>query len=318
MRIVFMGTGEICLPTLRWLLDRRSELPLVAIYTQPDKPVGRKQILTASPVKSAAKEAAVPVFQPELFRKDTGAVRGLEELRPDLVVVMAYGQILPRGVIAAPSRACVNLHASLLPRHRGASPVQAAIREGDERTGITLMHVAPKLDSGDMILKESLPVLPHDTGGSLHDRLADLGPLVMARGLSLFERGDPPSEPQDESLVTYSGKLVREDGLVDWTEDAPSIERLVRAYDPWPGTYSTLELGGKSRKLKIYPPVTPLPDAVAPPGAIAARDGALVVACGEGSVRLAGDVQLEGRRRLAASDFLRGVEIPEGSVFGRR
>lgn len=315
MRIVFMGTGEIALPSLRWLLEPGRGQEVVGVYTQPDKKIGRKQVLTPPEVKTIALAAGVPVFQPETFRENDAAVAELRSLGPDLLVVMAYGQILPRAVIDTPAKACVNLHASLLPRHRGASPIQAAIRDGDEVTGITLMFVVPKLDAGDMILEESLPIAPEDTGGTLHDRLADLGPTVLEKGLPLLELDPVPAEPQDESLVTYSGKLGREDGLVDWTRPAAEIERLVRAYDPWPGTSTTIRDGGEARKLKVFPPTSVLPPVPEAPGTVLRDGDGIRVACGEGSLALLGDLQLEGRRRLPVPDFLHGIDLPDGTRF---
>lgn len=313
-----MGTGDICLPTLRWLLGNSDRHPVVGVFTQPDKPIGRKQILTAPEVKTLAQEAGIPVFQPETLRKNEEALENLRALAPDLVVVMAYGQILPRSVIDASTLATVNLHASLLPRHRGASPIQAAIREGDAETGITLMHVAPKLDSGDMILKETIPITPEETGGILHDKLADLGPITIQRGIEHFEKSSAQAEPQDEDLVTHCGKLGRDDGQIDWTRDADTIERLVRAYDPWPGTYTTLSSGGKCLKWKIFPPVEIGSYIDAPPGSALAEKDGITVACGTGSVLLRGDVQLEGRKRMPISDLLRGFDLPQGTVFGKR
>ncbi|MCB1079629.1 MAG: methionyl-tRNA formyltransferase, partial [Verrucomicrobiae bacterium] len=179
MRLVFMGTGEIALPSLRWLIEQSGQ-EVVGVWTQPDKPVGRQQTLTSPEVKVIAQAAGIPVFQPETFRKNPAAVDELRAIAPDIAIVMAYGQILPRAVIRIPRIACVNLHASLLPRHRGASPIQAAIRDGDAETGITLMHVVSALDAGDMIVKHTLPISPDDTGGTLHDKLAELGPAILA------------------------------------------------------------------------------------------------------------------------------------------
>jgi len=315
MRIVFMGTGEIALPSLRWLLEPGRGHEIVGVYTQPDKKVGRKQLVTPPLVKTIALESGVSVFQPERFRGNDSAIRELRDLSPDLVVVMAYGQILPRAVIEAPSRACVNLHASLLPRHRGASPIQAALREGDAESGITLMFVAPKLDSGDMILKEALPIGPAETGGSLHDRLAELGPTVLEKGIPLLERDPIPAEPQDEAIVTYSGKLAREDGRIDWSRPAEEIERLIRAYDPWPGTFTELRVDGSAKKLKIYPGTEVRPASGALPGAVIRDDRGFRVACGRGELSLLGDVQLEGRRRLPVQEFLRGLDLPAGTEF---
>lgn len=318
MRIVFMGTGEIALPTLQWLLDHvgGEGADLVAVYTQPDRPVGRKQILTPSAIKVLALERGCPVLQPERLKGNETVLGEFIDLRPDLAVIMAYGQILPRTFIRTPALGCVNLHASLLPRHRGAAPIQAAIRDGDVESGITLMHVVPQLDAGGMILKKCLPIRPNDTGGSLHDRLAELGPEILAEGLRLFRRGNPPAIPQDEGLVTHTGKLGREDGEIDWSRDALSLERLIRAYDPWPGTTTGLVQGGETKKLKIHPPSRVLPSAEAAPGAVLSSGSSLVVQTGDGALELCGDFQLEGRKRLPVAEFLRGVPISVGTILG--
>ncbi len=319
MRIVFMGTGEISIPSLNWLLSRDSSTEVVGVFTQPDKKIGRKQILTPPEVKVIAESHGVPVFQPESFRKDPAALSSLEDLKPDIAVVMAYGQILPKSVIAAPRLACVNLHASLLPRHRGASPIQAAIREGDEESGITLMHIAPALDAGDMILKKSLPISPEDTGASLHDRLAELGPVILAEGIPALVAGSANREVQDNASVTYSGKLMREDGEIDWSLPAEKIELLIRAYDPWPGTFTRFSSGDgeKTQKMKIYPHSSPGPKTDAEPGTVLSSDKAVSVACGEGtSILLQGDLQMEGRKRLGVIDFLRGNSIEAGTKLG--
>lgn len=318
MRIVFMGTGEIALPSLDWLLES-PEVDLVGVYTQPDKKVGRRQELTPPEVKVRAEAHRVPVFQPESFRREPEAIEQLKSLNCDIAVVMAYGQILPRAVIAAPGIACVNLHASLLPRHRGASPIQAAIRDGDEESGITLMYIVPRLDAGDMILKSRTPISDRDTGGTLHDRLAGLGPGLLQQGLPRLFEGRAEAEPQDESRVTYSGKLGREDGEIDWTRPAEQIERLIRAYDPWPGTSTLVRIGNKDRKLKIFPYAEcGSRDGDEDPGTILdTRDG-LCVACGEGtSLRLKGDLQVEGKKRLPVGEFLKGTGLEEGeTIFG--
>ena len=319
MRIVFRGTGEIGLPSLRWLIERSGH-ELVGVYTQPDKPVGRKQVLTPPEVKTVALAAGLPVFQPERLRGNDEAMAEFTALEPDLAVVMAYGQILPRRVIETPRIACVNLHASLLPRHRGASPIQAAIRDGDESSGITLMHIVPALDAGDMILEHSLPITPDTTGGSLHDELADLGPGLLAEGLPLLESGTVPAEVQDEALVTYAPKLGREDGVIDWNAPAAEIERTIRAYDPWPGTTTLFPTEKGPAKLKLFPGATVVPS---PPGddpgdALAeAGKTALVIRCGDGQgLRVSGDLQLEGRKRLPVSEFLRGQAFPGRTKLG--
>ena len=309
-----MGAGEIGLPSLRWMLEL-ADHEVVGIYTQPDKKIGRKQVLTPPVVKVMAEEAGVPVFQPETFRNNESAIEELRGLDCDIAIVMAYGQILPRAVIEAPKKACINLHASLLPRHRGASPIQAAIRDGDSETGITLMHIASKLDSGDMILKERTPIAAEDTGELLHDRLATIGPTLLEKALPVLEGDVIPAVNQDESLVTYSGKLERDHGEIDWSQSADTLERLIRAYDPWPGTYTAVDLGGERRKLKIYPYVEVGPDSDEPPGTVIGLDHDLTVSCGDGSLILKGDLQLEGRKRMSAGDLLRGVEIPVGTIL---
>jgi len=314
VKIVFMGTGEIALPSLDWLLEESGH-EVVAVFTQPDKPAGRGLVLTPPEAKLRAERKNVPVFQPVSFKSEPEAMERLEEMRCDLAVVMAYGQILPRRVIQAPGIACVNIHASLLPRHRGASPIQAAIREGDSQSGLTLMHIVPKLDAGDMILRLAIDLDPRETGGSLHDRLAALGPEILRQGLPLLGEGGAPREKQDESQVTYSGKLGREDGLIDWRRPAREIERLVRAYDPWPGTSTALP-GGKS--LKIFP-FAELMDGSpgAAPGTILEAGETLVVACGAGgALRFTGDLQSEGKKRVPVREFLRGAHFVPGTLLG--
>lgn len=316
LKIVFMGTGEIALPTLRALIETKGSLDIVGVYTQPDKRIGRKQLITPPAIKVVAEEAGIPVFQPESLRKNEAALDEFNALECDLAIVMAYGQILPRSVIEGPKIACVNLHASLLPRHRGASPIQAAIRDGDSESGITLMHIVPKLDAGDMILKKTIAVEPTDTGGTLHDKLAELGPELIREAMPLFEKGSLDAEPQNEALVTYSGKLDREHGEIDWNLSAIEIERLIRAYDPWPGTYTFLHTESGSKKLKIYPHSTVIDSIDAPPGSLVKSGKELVVACGKGALKLEGDLQLEGRKRLDPASFLNGITLEENTILG--
>jgi len=312
MRIVFMGTGDIAIPSLKWLM-KCPDLEVVGVYTQPDKPVGRKQILTAPEIKVLAAAASIPVHQPESFRKEPESIAALVDLRCDIAVVMAYGQILPKAVINAPKIACVNLHASLLPRHRGASPIQAAIREGDHQSGLTLMHISPKLDAGDMILRSVIDLAADETGGSLHDRLADLGSGLLAEGLPLLFSGKAPRTAQDESAVTHCGKLGREDGRINWNQSAEEIERLVRAYDPWPGTSTILPSGKGDRQLKLFPGAQITTSAGEEPGSVLADPVALKIACGGGTaLRFTGDMQIEGKTRMPIRDFLKGAKLESG------
>ncbi len=308
MRIVFIGTGEIGVPSLRTLLAS-SEHKLVGAVTQPDKPVGREQHLTAPPIKTALAGTDVPVFQPARIRHDE-AVAQLRALAPDIVVVMAYGQILPKSVLEIPRVACLNLHASLLPRHRGAAPIQAAIAAGDTETGITVIYMDEGLDTGDMLLKETLALAPNETGGSLHDRLAELAPEALRSALKLLQEGNAPRIPQSAADATYAPKLTREDGKIDWAEPAEAIERKVRAFDPWPGAFTQLSDGtGKIRHLKIFR-ASLRPQELGSPGTLSQpNDAEVLVATGRGALRLE-EVQLEGKRRMGASDFFRGFSSP--------
>jgi len=308
MRIVFIGTGEIGVPTLRMLRQWR-EHQFVGIVTQPDKPVGRDQKLTPPPIKAARQQLSVasatpecelelPVFQP-LRIKAREAIEAIRILNADLIVVMAYGQILPREVLEIPKIACLNLHASILPRWRGAAPIQAAIAAGDRETGITVMYMDEGLDTGDILLAEKIEIVPTETGGSLHGRLAEIAPEALRKAISLLSKGDAPRTAQESQLATYAPKLEREHGRIDWAEPAEVIERKIRAFDPWPGAF--MEFG--KRKLKIFRAT--IVDRSGNPGQILAGENKLVVAAGKEALLL-DEVQLEGKRRMSAADFLRG------------
>ena len=249
MKLVYLGSGDIGLPTLRALLASRHEL--LAVVTQPDRPVGRHQILTAGPIKALALAADIPVLQPERIRRPE-AVEAMRALGADVFVVFAYGQILPKSVLDAPRVACLNLHASLLPRHRGAAPIQAAILAGDAESGLTVMYMDEGLDTGDALLERRFPLAPDETGGSLHDRLAELAPGALAEALDALAAGTAPRRPQDPALATHAPKLGRQSGRIDWTRDAVSLARLVRAMNPWPGAFTTLPVDGRALGLKIH------------------------------------------------------------------
>src|SRR5262245_39530656 len=245
MRIVFIGTGEIGVPALEALL--KSEYDIVAVVTQPDKPVGRAQLIEPTPVKKAVTTANVPVLQPPRI-KDPQAIEEIRALTPDVIVVMAYGQILPRDLLEIPKIACLNLHASLLPRWRGAAPIQAAIAAGDRDTGITVMYMDEGLDTGDILLQRSVDIQPNDTGGSLHDRLAQIAPEALLESLRVLAAGNAPRIPQDNARASYAPKLKREHGQIDWSESAEAIERKIRAYNPWPGAFMKIDI----QNLKIF------------------------------------------------------------------
>lgn len=250
MRIVFMGTGDIAIPAFRSLI-RHSDL--AGLVTQPDRPVGRHQVLTAPAIKNIAREAGIPVLQPHSLRSPD-ALSNLRRLNPDLIVVMAYGQILSQEVIDMAPMGCINAHASLLPRHRGAACIQSAIKSGDAETGITIMHIVRKLDAGDIIAQISTPLEGTETGGSLHDKLARMTPDVLLPVIHSIEKGTATRIRQQEILATYAPKLLRADGKIDWTRPAEEIGRMIRAYDPWPGTFTNYWNRKKRiRNMKIFP-----------------------------------------------------------------
>src|SRR6266700_1120494 len=251
MRIVFIGTGEIGVPTLQALL-RSSEHRLTGVVTQPDKPVGRTQQIEPPPIKRALAGTKTSILQPVRI-KGREAIEEVRALRPEAIVVMAYGEILPRDLLEIPPVACLNLHASLLPRWRGAAPIQAAIAAGDPETGITVMYMAEGLDTGDILLQRKIEILPGDTGGSLHDRLAQIAPEALLDALQMLAKGNAPRIPQNNALATNAPKLNRDDGKIDWAERGEVIERKIRAFNPWPGAFTTVAAKSrKPRNLKIF------------------------------------------------------------------
>ena len=290
MRVVFMGTGDIAIPSFRALAE--SSFDLVGLVTQPDKPVGRKQILTAPAIKTLALETGIPVVQPDKI-KGSEALQQVADFSADVFVVMAYGQILPSELIEMPNCACINLHASLLPRHRGASCIQAAILAGEDQTGITVMHVTEALDAGDIIVAQSLEIFPNETGGSLHDRLASLAPAALLEAMKGLQSGTAKRTPQNDKLANYAPKLLRHHGELAWQQNAEDLERLIRAYEPWPGTYTYfMDSKGKKKRLKIFAGGAKIKmDELA--GTVRLSEGKVFVACGEGGMCLA-DVQPEG------------------------
>jgi methionyl-tRNA formyltransferase len=296
MRVLFIGTGEIGVPVLRSLTESR-EHELVGVVTQPDKPVGRGQRIQAPPIKASMSGQDLPVLQPKRIKE---AIEEIRSLNPDVIVVMAYGQILPRTVLEIPRVACLNLHASLLPRHRGAAPIQAAIVSGDRETGISVMYMDEGLDTGDVLLQKRIGIAPEETGGSLHDRLAEIAPTALNDALNQLSSGTAARTSQDASSATYAPKLNREDGLIDWKEPAELIERKIRAFDPWPGAFTVLrDETGHERKLKIFRAhiaSEPATDSLSFP----AQDASLAL----------DEVQLEGKRRMSADEFLRGYHGP--------
>ena len=299
MRLIFIATGDIALPAFRNLLVRGPQ-PL-ALVTQPDRPTGRHQTLTPPAIKAEALAAGIPVFQPEKIGEIAAELLAFE---PEVLVVMAYGQILRQNIIRLPSRAIINLHASLLPKYRGAACIQAAIDAGDLETGITAMHLVRELDAGDVILSKALAIGAAETGGSLHDRLAALAPSVLDETLEKLEAGTAARIPQDSFASSHVSKLERDAGRLDWSQDAVSLERRIRAYEPWPGTYTLATEDGRARRLKIFPPVGVI-DQLLLPGEISTAGDEVVVGCGRGALRI-GTVQPDGGRKMSAADYLRG------------
>ncbi|OMO40095.1 methionyl-tRNA formyltransferase [Stenotrophomonas sp. MB339] len=297
MRIVFAGTPEFAVSSLR-AAARHHEV--VAVYTQPDRPAGRGRGLAPSPVKLEAVARGIPVYQPESL-KDAAAQQQLRDLQPDLMVVVAYGLILPKAVLAIPTHGCWNVHASLLPRPPGAAPIQRAIQAGDAKTGVCLMQMEAGLDTGPVLLHQELPIAATDTGGQLHDKLAELGAQVLSDGLGLLRAGIKPiARPQPEQGVTYAHKLDKAEARLDWAQDADALARTVRAFNPWPIAEATLA----GERVRIHGAVALEADHGQAPGTVlaAGRDG-IDIACGQGALRLR-VLQREGGKAITAADYL--------------
>jgi len=310
VRIVFMGTPEFAVPALEQLV--LDDYRVVAVYTQPDRVAGRGQHSVVSSVKQAAIRLSLPVVQPVSF-KEAGAVAQLAGLRPDVIVLAAYGQLLPQSVLGIPVHGCINIHPSLLPRHRGASPVAAAILGGDEFTGVSIMLMDRGLDTGPVLARAQIPVLSQDTTGSLTTKLSRIGAQLVLDILPRWLKGELKPQPQDESRATYSGMLSKEDGEIDWHQPAVDIWRRVRAFQPWPGCYTLWQ----GRQLKILEAV-PLPkeQALEVGRVILVNKGeaAFGVNTGEGVLGVL-RVQLEGKRAMSSAEFLRGQRQFIGAIL---
>lgn len=309
MRVVFMGSPDFAIPTLQRLLE--SPYEVVAVYTQPDRPAGRGRRPKPPPAKLLAQRHGVPVHQPERL----SAPKELERLRalaPDVIVIAAYGQILRPAVLEIPRRGTLNVHASLLPRWRGASPVAAAILAGDRETGVTIMLVEPELDAGPILAQASEPICEDDTSGTLGARLARRGADLLIETLPRWLAGAITPVPQDDRLATYAPLVKKEDARIDWTHEAAFIERQVRAYHPWPIAH-TIFHGEPLRILRAHVLDQTGPE---PPGTVVAADGAFAVRCGQGTL-VVDEAQLPGRRPLPAADLLRGRRDLLGATLGR-
>ena len=309
MRIVFMGTPQFACPTLSTLIERGERV--VAVVTQPDRPKGRGQQTLPPPVKLLAQQHHIPVLQPVKVRQPE-AVEQIRALQPDLIVVVAFGQILPKALLEIPRFGCINVHASLLPRYRGAAPLNWCIINGESETGVTTMMMDVGLDTGDMLLKRTTPIDPDEDTSSLHDRMSIAGAELLAETLDRLVAGSLVPEKQDDALTCYASMLKKEDGLIDWGKDAQVVKNLVRGMTPWPGAYSHVD----DKLLKVYRVRTA--QGAGAPGEVlsAGRDG-IEVACGTGSIVIY-ELQLEGKKRLAAAEFLAGCKLEPGAFLGKK
>jgi methionyl-tRNA formyltransferase len=306
-----MGTPEFAVPSLQVLLEGQDQV--VGVVTQPDQPSGRGMVFHAPPVKVLAEARHVPVFQPAKLRVP-GVLEQLQAWQPDLIVVAAYGRILPTTILTLPPLGCINVHASLLPKYRGAGPIQWAIANGETETGITIMQISEQMDAGDILLQKSLPIAANDTGGSLHDKLARLGAEALQEAIGLLKSGQLTARQQNEAEVTYAPLIKKEDGRVDWHLAAAVIERRVRAFNPWPSAYTILN--GKLLKIFAAQVEHFLRSSQAAPGTvIEVTPVSVSVVTGNGVLTLR-EVQLAGKKRLSVEEFLRGHQLQPGMMFG--
>lgn len=306
MRIVFMGTPDFAVPSLQALIDAGHDV--CAVYTQPDKPQGRKQILTAPPVKTLALEHDIPVFQPNTLKNEDEQAR-LRELAPEVIIVVAYGKLLPKAVLDIPPHGCINVHGSLLPRWRGAAPIQWAVIAGDEMAGVTTMQMAEGLDTGDMLLTYETKVGEKETAGELFDRLAQSGAELLTKTLVKLDEITP--RPQDDAQSCYAHMLDKQMAVIDWSRSAHEIDCLIRGLNPWPIALTTLS----GERLKVFAAEKAAGNGE--PGTVLEADPkkGLTVACGEGALKLI-EIQLVGGKRMKATDFLRGHVIEVGTKLG--
>lgn len=308
MRIVFMGTPDFAVPCLKSLLDAGHEV--CGVFTQPDKPKGRKQVLTPPPVKELAMEHHIPVYQPTSL-KDPQMVETLTELHPDLIAVVAYGRILPKAVLEIPAFGCINVHGSLLPKYRGAAPIQWSVINGDAVTGVTTMYMAEGLDTGDMLLKAETKIGPDETSGELYERLSHMGAALLVETVAGLAKGTLQRQQQDDRLSSYAQMLSKQLSPIDWKKTAQQIHNQVRGLSPWP-VASTMFRG---KTLKIHQTAMTSEKSSGNPGEITEKNGHYYVCCGDGTLELL-SVQYEGSKRMAAADFFRGHPVQPGETVG--
>lgn len=307
MRIIFMGTPNFAVPCLEELL--KSEDEVIAVFTQPDKKVGRKQILTASPVKELAQKSGVLVYQPTNLKHEE-TITLIESLQPDLIVVVAYGKILPKAILELPPKGCVNVHSSLLPKYRGAAPIQWSVINGEKITGITTMYMDEGLDTGDMILKAETQVDEGETSGELFERLSVIGAELLLETIQKIKLGSAPREQQNDTEATYAPMLDKSLSAINWSAPAEKIHNLVRGLNPWPVATTLLE----GKVLKIYKTrLTELHKETQPGQVISAKP--FVVGCGDGAAIEILEVQMESKKRMSAEDFSRGTKVKAGAIL---
>lgn len=317
--VVFMGTPDFAVGTLKALIEAK-QYCVQAVFSQPDKPKGRGKALQMTPVKAVAAEARIPVYQPEKIR-DEKWLEVLEQLKPDVIVVVAFGQIIPKAVLELPEYGCINVHASLLPKYRGAAPIQWAVLNGEKESGVTTMRMDAGLDTGDMIMKETVALADDETGGSLFDKLSAVGAKLLIRTLDSIGSGQAQYEKQpEESPTPYASMLTKKDGLIDWSKSAAQIECLIRGLNPWPSAYTKY----RGKTLKLWAAVAEPEEENAGAGgrvpagcaAVVSKD-ALKIQTGDGLLSIK-ELQPEGKKRMTADAFLRGYPVERGELFGER
>ena len=309
MKVLFMGTPELSVAVVRAIVN--SPHTLVGVVTQADKPKGRGKALQESPVKTYAKQLGIPLLQPVRIKTEE-AIRELKQLDADIYVVAAYGQILSREILSIPPKGCINVHTSLLPKYRGSAPIQWAIMEGEEETGVTVMQMDEGMDTGDILFTRKVRILPEDTGGTLYEKLAIEGAALLVTALDEIERGNVHPIRQNEEEATYARMLQKQSGYLRFDRSAEQIVRMIRGLDPWPGTYTFYE--GKT--LKIWKAEALAQKSELTPGTVVRTEkDAILVNTADGLLRIR-ELQLEGKKRMGAGDFLRGCKIQAGEKLG--
>lgn len=303
MRILFMGTPDFAVPSLKALIENQFEV--CAVFTQPDKPKGRGHKLQAPPVKELAMLHEIPVYQPATLRNEEAASL-IRDLHPDVIVVVAYGKLLPKAVLDIPKHGCINVHGSLLPKYRGAAPIQWAVINGEKTTGVTTMYMAEGLDTGDMILKAETPIGENETAGELFDRLKETGAGLLIDTLHQVQQGTVQSIPQNDDEATLAPMLNKQDGRINWAKPAQTVLNQIRGMNPWPAAYTSLE----NKKIKVFD--AKVIDFTGEPGNIETIDGALAVFCGEKALLLT-EIQPENKKRMSGRSFLLGNPVAKGT-----